>query len=187
MGIIIRNDDVNPNTNLAELDAMYNIILDAVPNAEIWTVFSPLCKRMSHFRGLYSPLDYPIKNHTTEFFYKELSKVGLPLEGGRYFKICSHGLIHVSHKNMPYAAQEMSIVASCSILNCQTFVPPFSDYDETTERVCSAHNIELIKNDDWKAFDFNEFNPDHKKWYFHSWRYTVETLKEKFAHVVAKT
>jgi hypothetical protein len=97
-------------------------------------------------------------------------------------KICSHGLLHIDHKGLPFEMQEMSIVTSCSLLKTDIFVPPFSEYDDNTIKVCKKHGIQLILRDLWQPLDYKDFNPAHDLWYFHSWRYTVSSLKEKFAH-----
>lgn len=184
MGIIIRNDDVNPNTDYKELMEMYDIILESVPDAEIWTVWSPVCKQVKGSSHLYPKDDYPLKQQPLDFFFKNANRLGLPLDGGRYGKIASHGMLHFSHKNMPKDAQKMSIVTSCVLLNTKIFVPPFSEYDANTEAVCSDYGIRLVKcADGWKSLESEPFNPDHPLWFFHSWRYTPETFREIFKNV----
>lgn len=181
MGIIIRNDDVNPNTDYKELMEMYDIILKAVPNAEIWTVWSVINRKLAT-SNLYPDGDLPIKEKPLDYFYRTANQMGLPLEGGRYGKICSHGMLHICHKDMPIELQEMSIVTSCFLLRTKVFVPPFSESDKNTEIVCNKFGIELVKREEWMPLDYKDFDPSHKKWYFHSWRYTPDKLREKFAH-----
>jgi hypothetical protein len=182
MGIVIRNDDVNPNTDIFQLQTIYNIIKQAVPGVEIWTAFSMISADKSDPNHLYPAKDLPIKEQPIEYFYKNVGKVELPIKSVNYEKMVSHGLLHIDHKYMPFELQEMSIVTSCFLLKTMTFVPPFSEYDNNTESVCDKYGIKLVKRDGWKSLDYNDFNPDQKLWYFHSWRYTPEKLREKFAH-----
>ena len=37
MGIIFRNDDVSPSTNIRQMHEMYEAIIDRFPDAEIWS------------------------------------------------------------------------------------------------------------------------------------------------------
>lgn len=183
MGVIFRNDDVNPNSDYDQLMEMYDIILEAIPDAEIWTVWCPICKNLNS-DNMYPDKDLPIKNQAIDYFYKNADKIGLPRKDGRYFKMCSHGLIHFNHKGLPYELQEMSIVTSCFMLDTKTFIPPFSEYDKNTEDICAKFGIELVKRDGWMPLDYHyqNFDPKYKKWYFHSWRYTPERLRERVKH-----
>jgi hypothetical protein len=177
--IIIRNDDVNPNTDYKMLMAIYDIIDEFVPNAEIWSVWSPACFNMPNQNILYPVSYYPLRNQPAETLLKMVTHIGLPLEGVRYHKICSHGLYHISHKNMPRDWQVASIVGSCNMLRTKTFVAPFSEWDETTEEVCRTHNISLVHNG-WKSLESEPFDPNHGRWFFHSWRFNPETFRALF-------
>jgi len=181
MGIIIRNDDVNPNTNYKELMEMYDVIEKFVPDVEIWSVYCPTCVRRPDSNLIYPKEYYPLRQQPQAQLMKMVNHVSLPLEGGAYRKIVSHGIYHVIHKNMSRDLQGASIIAACRFLRTNIFVPPYSEYDETTIDICSKHGITFVMpSPEWKSLESEPFNPDHKKWFFHSWRYTVESLKGMF-------
>lgn len=93
--------------------------------------------------------------------------------------IASHGLFHVDHRLLGFDAQEMSILGSCSLLESNTFVPPFNKWNETTELVCNKHGIELIKFEEgWQCMEYEEYNPNTKLWYLHAREMTIEQVKE---------
>ncbi len=171
--MIFRNDDVNANTNIKKLSQIYGTIHNIFPNAEIWsciTLFSGM-----NFKGsVYG--DLPLKTKDTNWFYKNanvfMSEYRHPL-----YKIASHGLYHIDHSNVSRETQEMSILGSCSYLKTDTFVPPFNKFNQDTLDICSENEIK-IKTDEWKSLEHNDFNPNHKFWYFHSWKFTANQLKD---------
>ncbi len=93
--------------------------------------------------------------------------------------IASHGLIHVDHRLMGREAQELSIVASCSLVGAKIFVPPFNKWNRDTASVCDEHGIELVKFEDgWRHVRFNAFDPSHDKYYLHTHDTTATWLRE---------
>jgi hypothetical protein len=182
--IIIRNDDVSPNTDYRELMRMYAIIEEYVPDAEIWSVWCPVCQNIPYANRLYRERYYPLRGQTKEFFMMQSDRIGLPSYGTKYRKIASHGMMHIDHRELSKGAQMMSIVTSCYLLKTHLFVPPFSEYNSDTEEVCKEYGVRLVKREDgWKSLESTEFDPKHGLWFFHSWRYTPEKLKELFDKV----
>jgi hypothetical protein len=120
----------------------------------------------------------PFKDKDNPFFYDVTQcKTDISDSLGT---IASHGLFHADHSRLQYDAQEMSIVGSCKFLGCNIFIPPFNRFNQTTESVCRINGINLVKLDDgWKSLEYNDFDPTHDRWYFHPWRFALETLKEK--------
>lgn len=175
-GLIFRNDDVSPSTDLDALHDYYEVIARAFPEARIISVVSLFGSWNE--RGSVYP-DLPLKTKDKQYFYEAnrfLSKHSHVIGD-----IASHGLFHVKHSELSRDAQEMSIVSSCYFLNTDKFVAPFNDYDDVTLDVCRSNNIELVnERHDWRSLDFNKFDSKHKYWYLHSWRYTPKQLKEKF-------
>lgn len=171
--MIFRNDDVNSNTNLEHLREIYAVIAEFFPNAEIWSSIS-LFSRQTNNGSIYE--DVPFKLKPKEWFYRvnqffEIKKL-LPKS-----VITSHGLFHADHSFLQIDAQEMSILSSCSLLHTNIFVPPFNKYNSDTEGICKDNHIRLVKPDGWKNFEYEEFDPNHRCWYFHSWRFTPEKLR----------
>lgn len=170
---ILRVDDVGSNTDMKELSEMLRAYRLRVPNGKIWLAVSMLSK--ANTIGSVYP-DPPFKHKEKEYFYNVNSMIrDFDLDG----EIVSHGLVHADHSKLQYDAQEMSIVTSCNFLGTKIFVPPFNRYNEATEGVCRINKIDLVKvQDGWKSLDYNEFNMNHKKWYFHPWKYAASTFKK---------
>lgn len=180
MSIIFRNDDVNSNSNYKQLMAIYDTIKEYVPNAEIWSVWCPTCVYRPNSNLIYPANMYPIR-HQDEKDLMKINHIGFPLEGGLYYRLATHGLYHISHKNKSRDFQAMSILSTARLLKTNIFVPPFSEWDNITEKVCTDNNIRLIKSSDgWKSLESEPFNPNHPLWFFHSWRYTPEKFREIF-------
>lgn len=181
--IILRNDDVNPNTDAKQLEQMYTMIRTLVPDVEIWSCVNFLAKTSS-LQSVYP--DIPLCNHSMEYFY-DIDKLSMRhLDKIDLGTIVSHGLIHANHKHMSVAMQEMSIITSCNYLKTKIFVAPFSGWNSDTERICKFNGITLVKHDGWKSLESENFDPAHKKWYFHSWRFTPESLRKKFEPIFEK-
>lgn len=170
--LIFRNDDVNPSTNLYELAEMYKMIKGLFPDCEIWSCVTLFGQ--ANDQGSVYP-ETPFKQKTKDWFYTQANRFhGIFVPES---EVCSHGLYHVDHSKLTYDAQEMSIVGSCQYLKTKKFIPPFNSYDVTTEIVCDDFGIELVKPLNWKSLEHEVFNPDQKQWYFHSWRFNLESLK----------
>lgn len=175
MGLIFRNDDVNPNTDMEGMDAQYDVIRDLFPDVEIWSAIT-MFSRMSDRGAVYNQV--PFKDRPLEWFY-DVNRLLYSYDGEGWEVICSHGLLHVDHSQLSRDAQEMSILTSCNYLQTDIFVPPFNRYNETTEEICDNHCIDLIEKEGWKNFEYEDFDPSHEQWYFHSWRWNKDTLREK--------
>jgi len=168
--LIFRNDDVNPCSDMTEIKKIYEYIKEVFPKSEILscvTLFSKWNTRGSVYEQV------PFKSRPKKWFYDVDSFVrSLSIPG----KIVSHGLFHCNHSGMSYDAQEMSILSSCKYLITNKFMPPFNKWDETTFKICKDNGIDLIVGD-WKGLEFEKFDSDYNFWYFHSWRYDLESFK----------
>ena len=173
MVTIFRADDVGANTDMEKLFRMYEHIQKEF-GCTFWSAVSLFSKRTND--GSVYP-GAPFKNNPHDFFYNvDLFSFKNAYPG----KVVSHGLIHADHSKLQYDAQEMSIVASCNFLKTSTFVPPFNKFNGTTEAVCRINKIELVKfHDGWKSLDVEDFDPSHKFWYFHPWRFSLQAFKDK--------
>lgn len=176
-----RNDDVNPSTDLERLYEMYECISRFYPGVKIISGVT-LFGIWNEKEAVYP--DLPLKTKTNKYLYNTNRLMT------RYShvigEIASHGMFHVDHSKLSKDAQEMSIVGSCNFLKTDKFIAPFNHYNETTIDVCVENKIELVtKNHNWKSLEFNEFDSSHKYWYFHSWRYSLKSLREKLIADVA--
>ncbi len=181
MGIIIRNDDVSANTDYSKLKIMYGIIRELLPEAEIWSGYNLICGGKGAVESVYP--DIPLKMHRKEYFYNLSTRASMPSPlcwSEPNHKICSHGLLHVDHTELERQAQEMSIVTSCRILDTCCFIPPFNRYNDSMVEICRHNDIFMVTDlDCWKSFEFQPFNANYNRWYFHSWRMTPEDLRRK--------
>ena len=169
--IIFRNDDVNANTDPQQLKDIYDVIDDFPGEVQILSAVS-VFSRYSDDGAVYP--DSPFKSNPIDWFYDVDQVVG----NMTIYNVASHGLFHVDHTQLTRDAQEMSILGSCSFLETRTFVPPFNKWNEDTQDICRENNISLVgPGQKWLSLEFNDFDPNHKHWYFHSWRYTPETMR----------
>lgn len=172
--LYIRNDDVNPSTDLERLYELYECIGRLYPSCKIISGIT-LFGKWNNKESVYP--DLPLKTKTNKYLY-DTNRIM-----HRYThvigEIASHGMFHVKHSTISKDAQEMSIVGSCRFLGTNKFIAPFNDYNEDTIDVCIDNNIELItKNYNWKSFEHNKFDSNHEYWYFHSWKWSVKNLRE---------
>lgn len=171
--LIFRNDDVNPNTNILKLTRMYDDIINEFPDCRIISGVTLFSRRGS--KGSVYDL-IPFKDMGLDWLYKVdsvFSQVSrIPGE------IASHGLFHVDHSKLSKDAQEMSILPSCNFLKTKKFIPPFNRFNNDTREICFKNNIEILSGPEWKSFEFQKFEEDHRFWYFHSWRFTQEELRK---------
>lgn len=173
--MIFRNDDVNPSTDLESLYEFYEVISRMFPQSQIISGVS-LFGTWNDKGALH--YDLPLKNKSVQWFYNP--NRFLNRHSHVIGDIASHGLFHLKHPLISRDAQEMSIVASCNFLNTKKFIAPFNAYNDDTINICKENGIELLTTKhEWKSLEFNKFNPDHKYWYFHSWRYTPKQLLDK--------
>lgn len=171
--MIFRNDDVNFNTEKKHLSAIYGTIHDIFPNSEIWSGIT-LFAQHNTIKAIYG--DLPLKTKETNWFYKNADSFMHDYRHPMY-KVASHGLFHVDHSSISKDAQEMSILGSCSYLNSKIFVPPFNKFNQDTVDICFDNEITLDPHG-WRSLEYSPFDPTHKKWYFHSWRFTPNQLKD---------
>lgn len=172
--IIFRNDDVSANTDRKKLASIYGVIHTMYPDAEIWSCITLFAQ--NNFKGSVY-LDVPFKDKETNWFYKNADSFVQEYRHPLY-KVASHGLYHIDHSNVSRETQEMSILGSCSYLKTKIFVPPFNKFNQDTIDICFDNGI-TIKTDGWKSLEHNDFDSNHKFWYLHSWRYTINALKDK--------
>ena len=172
--MIIRNDDVNPNTDLEKLYDLYECLGRTLPECKIVSGVTLFGKR-GNTEAIYP--DLPLKTKDNKYLYNvdKLMNRHTHIIG----EIASHGTVHVKHSKLSKDAQEMSIVSSCRFLGTDQFIAPFNDYNEDTVDVCVENKIELVnKMYNWKCMEYNQFDSSHKYWYFHSWRFTLKSLRE---------
>lgn len=181
MGLIFRNDDVNPNTDLDELINMYRLMQDKHPDCEILSGVTILAKESCQQSVYPNP---PFKHKPMDWFYNISTAVDMYgiIQLSNFGPIASHGLIHFDHSKANIECQKMSIVSSCRMLHTKKFIPPFNRFNDDTMDICTEYGIELVCGPEWKSMDYQKFTEDHDKWYFHSWRYTNESMEEKLVN-----
>lgn len=179
MGLIFRNDDVSENTNFKQLYELYSVIESFAPMSEIWSCVTVL-SHSAPSGAVYPSL--PLKTKPFEYFLDVNQAIANPHMIPA--KVVSHGLWHFDHTKIERELMAASIVSSCKLLYTDTFVPPFNKWSEAMSDVCRYHGIRLVKSNEegWKSFEFNEFDPSHELWYFHSWKWTPEKLRDYLAH-----
>lgn len=187
MRATVRIDDISSNTDFTALASMQNALRTRFP-CDIWLCMNPFSRRS--LEGSVYPKP-PFKDQPKEFFYNVNQHLDTSRLSLGQVQVVSHGLFHADHSNLQYDAQEMSIVGSCKLLGANIFVPPFNRFNETTEAVCRHYDIKLVRSDleGWRSLEHEPFDPSHKLWYFHAWRFTPETFKEALEdrHVSAKS
>lgn len=173
--LVFRNDDVTSNTDLDKLEALYDVIRDIFPYADIISCITLFSKK-NNKGSVYS--EVPFKNKPTNWFYKTNQFINFNLDKLPQSRIASHGLYHIDHSNVSYQTQEMSILGSCRYLNTNIFVPPFNRSNDDTVNICLDNSIELWSlNQGWKNIEYEPFDMNHRLWYFHSWRFTPNSLR----------
>lgn len=176
MPLVLRDDDINPSSNYANIIRTYNVIKSIYKDSTIIpcvTLFSRYNKNGSVYE------EVPFKNQPTNWFYN-VDKFMLEYEYVAKENIASHGLFHVNHAKLSKDAQSMSILGSCHFLKTNMFCAPFNAFNQDTIDICVDNSINLInKTYPWKSLEHEEFNPNHKYWYFHSWRFSSQDVKRK--------
>ncbi len=169
--LIFRNDDVNPSTDFSQLKEMYDFLKT---QGQVMSGVNLYGKKNT--LGSVYP-DVPFKYKPMDYFFDVDSY--LDVKGKDLGLIASHGLFHFNHASVSRDYQEASIKMSCKKLSTKLFIPPFNKLNQDTKDICRDSGIMIMSGEKWKSLEFNDFNPDHKYWYFHSWRYSVNQLKEK--------
>lgn len=174
--MIFRNDDVNPNSDIDAIRAMYDTILRHFPDAEIWSAVNILGKTSSDGSAYaqIKPADIYFPSVDRVFDLSRLPELE---------NIASHGLYHLDHRGVGREVQEYSIVSSCEILGTRRFVPPFWRWNAETIRICKDAGILLWIEGDWVNLDTNPLLHGVENFLFHSWKFTPETFAAKFAGV----
>ncbi len=174
--LVFRVDDVSPNTDMADLNKTAEF-LNREFGAEVWYCVN-LFSKTAPLGSVYP--DLPMRNKPLNYFM-DVDKIwDYRFNSVRpsYIKIVSHGLIHSNHGEMSAGAQELSIVTSCRFLNTDTFVTPFTSWDENTEKICKQHGITLINGEGWKSMESEPFYSGHDKWFFHPWRINYTQIRD---------
>lgn len=176
--MIIRNDDVNANT--VDLKQTYDIINSKFPDCIIYSCTSVLAK-YSISGAIYPKL--PLKDQPLDYFFdvdRVKSDAWFVEKDFPNVKVISHGLWHFDHTKVESQLKKASIISSCRLLYTDTFVPPFNKWDNEMESICLDNGITMIKSNEsgWKSFEHNKFDPSHELWYFHSWRWKHQELKD---------
>ncbi len=174
--LIIRNDDVSPCTGNCK--KVYEEIKSVLPDCEIWSCVNVISK--GNRDGSVYPFP-PFKNRPVDWFYN-IDLMEYSRKSDNCDVIASHGLFHLDHSQIHYDAQLMSILSSCRYLETDIFVPPFNRYNEDTVEICRKYNISLIKPSEWRSLETHSFDSNHKKWYFHSWRYREGEICHQLKH-----
>ena len=175
--LTFRIDDVSSNTDFIELRKMV-AYLKSNFECNIWACVTTFSRHAAE--GSVYP-DPPFKDMNRGEFYR----VGQYLEPNNFrlgfAETVSHGLFHIDHSQFQYDAQEMSIVTSCRLLGAVIFVPPFNRWNDATAAVCRHNGIRLVKSveEGWRSLEHEEFESSHKLWYFHPWRFDVDSFKDK--------
>lgn len=177
MSLIFRNDDVSGTTDIQRMLSTYDAIRDVFPESEIWSAVSVLSKG-NPIGSVYPGV--PFKDKEQKWFYDVDRGFDFDfLSCMESSKVVSHGLLHFDHSKASYDSQEMSILTSCNLLKTNIFVPPFNRFNLDTEIICKDNNIFLVgKDEKWLNLETNKFNPEHKNWYFHSWRISSDKMRE---------
>jgi len=172
-GLVLRNDDVNPNTDFKDMADLYCDISEYIPNCRIISCFN-FFARTCESGSVYPCV--PFKDRPVNWFYSVNRVLNPYLVSG---DCASHGLFHIDHTKVGRETQEMSILSSCNMLKVKTFVPPFNRFNEDTIDICKENDIWLVGLDEkWKSIEHEEFDPSYKYWYFHSWRFNQRSLRK---------
>lgn len=172
--IVFRDDDISANTDFDNMEGCYKVIKELFPDSAIISGVNIISRGNKNGSVYPNP---PFKKNKVDWFYnvdKFIQVEDLPKT-----IIASHGLIHVDHSRINHDAQEMSILSSCSMLGTKIFIPPFNKFNEDTLKICEDNKIEiLLTSHGWRSLEYNKFDKNLSKWYFHSWRFTPETLRK---------
>jgi hypothetical protein len=196
--IIFRFDDISLRTSECKLQAMIQFLRERIKNLEIWLAVSPMVHDFEGNSPLQQERVFPSILHTESdyrVFYKG-TRIGIPkiIHQVGAVTLAGHGLVHVDHRLLPYAAQELSIVTCCALINSTIFVPPFHKWNEDTEAVCEKHNIHLTRYQQfnrayldsfsWQHLAYQKFDPNAALncigYYLHTHDFTFEDFCAKF-------
>jgi hypothetical protein len=187
MGYTVRVDDVSVNTDLTALRKRLDILREHF-GSNLWIILaiSPCVFDMqstNNVNDAYEPERiFPrlLRAHSDHRELYKVNQCGLPdlRDLGQHTR-AAHGLVHVDHRLLNYETQELSILGSCALADSKLFVPPFNYWNKDTAAVCREHNIQLIRFEDgWRSMEHTDYNPDYKKYYFHTHNFTVQQTQD---------
>lgn len=191
MTYTFRFDDVSVNTDENKLSKMVAFLRSTfkADQLKIILAVSPAAYEMRHCdKTLERERVFPSIWHTESdyrVFYR-MQGLGVPpivrtlLKGGG-IEVAGHGLVHVDHRLMPRAAQELSILMCCSVLECDMFVPPFHKWNKDTEEICAEHMIRLVKFDrSWRHLVYHTFDYRNPNYYVHTHDFHYQDFCARF-------
>ncbi len=177
--MIFRIDDVTINTPPAKLKQIIDLILRYYPSAEIWNAVA-LCVADMSSDPKPDRMNPSIWNcHSDHRIFYTMNKIGVPDLTDIPGKVVSHGFVHVDHRLLHRSLQEWNIIASCSILSTDTFVPPYNKWNDDTEQICNNNSIKLAKWED--GWNHLVYKPVRGMNYLHTYDMTIEQLEDKLA------
>lgn len=190
MTYTFRFDDVSVNTDTSKLDKMIRFLRTTFgpKNVRIILACSPavcdlsFCENPLHRERTFPSIWHTESDHRV-FYHME--RVGVPpcIEAYRAegIEIAAHGMVHVDHRLLDRAAQEMSIIMSCSLLRCSMFVPPFHKWNKDTEEICTEHTIMLVKFDrSWRHLVYHPFDHRNPNYYVHTHDFHYQDFCARF-------
>jgi hypothetical protein len=176
--ITFRFDDICINTDMEMVKKMTDFLFKNFSPCKVIYGISPLVNKINSTDNIVRQRVFPgILNAMSDYreFYK-VELAGIPDIDSRVVK-AGHGLIHVDHRLLSKEAQELSIIASCSLAGATMFIPPFNKWNVDTDLICINQGIELIKFEDgWLSMEHNDYVHHHELWYLHSREWTYENF-----------
>lgn len=185
-----RFDDVSVNTDAKKLDKMIAFLRSTFKTDQLRIVLG-VSPAVVDMRECDRPLDrervFPSIWHTESdyrVFYR-MNGLGIPAFVFAHRKqgveLAGHGMVHVDHRLMPRAAQELSILMSCSLLDSHMFVPPFHKWNRDTEEICTEHVIMLVKYDPtWRHLVYHPFDHRNPNYYVHTHDFEYQSFCARF-------
>lgn len=171
-----RFDDVCLNADMELIQKMTDYLYSEIQCERVIYGVSPLVHKMQTGDNVTDQRIFPeFLNALSDYrnFYR-VDVAGVPEIDPRVTK-AGHGLIHVDHRLLTKEVQELSIIASCSLVGAKVFIPPFNKWNKDTENVCLEHGIDLVKFEEgWLSMEYNDIKPKLCLWYLHAREWTFE-------------
>jgi hypothetical protein len=172
----VRFDDISANSDNNHALDIVELLTDRLKKVNFIWAISPLVSTDVKHPDSQRIFPSIFNAHSDHSVYYRVNHLGIPDVPNPVIP-AGHGLIHVDHRLLDYDAQEMSIVASCSLANATIFVPPFNKWNSITDSICQKHCISLVKFEDgWKSIEHEPFDKSHKLWYLHANNYSSAQL-----------
>jgi hypothetical protein len=190
---VLRIDDISLNIDYDQISDLLRLVREKYPTIRILLAVSPMVFQMevqenNDFDQIKQRVFPKILNaYSDHRVYYKVDKIGVP---GWFSDIvlkykcdvASHGLIHVDHRLLDFGAQEMSILASASLVKSSIFVPPFNKFNANTETICKNNRIQLVRwEDGWNHLGYNEFMDNGGKYYMHFHDFSRTVLEKIFS------